>query len=355
MNKSTVVAYSFPGRYLKRLGHLVALLLPAGLLAMSIFGALAHPAHAQATLSPKLAPDLASAVNAPVLPAANWAKQTGNGRFFKVIVVGAGVDPLLADLRNAVAAAGGAVNYRYQSIKGFSATIPAPALNLLAQRPDVDSISPNRPATKTASLLELATGAHAARSLAGLARSYDGKGVGIAILDSGIYAEHAAFLAADGATRRVAKMVDLTRGERLGQCRHTDVDDWPRPLGRITTPAARTSETARAGSTTRAAATADIYGHGTRRRVGGGRPRRRGHPRCARASRPGATLFDVRVLDSDRRRNDRRRARRDRLGDLSQQGIRHPRPESESRRRFDRVVPHRPACAAPRAPRSPQD
>jgi hypothetical protein len=114
-------------------------------------------------------PIFASAVNAPVLPAANWAKQTGNGRFFKVIVVGAGVDPLLTDLRNAVAAAGGAVNYRYQSIKGFSATIPAPALNLLAQRADVDSISPNRPATKTASLLELATGADAARSLAGLA------------------------------------------------------------------------------------------------------------------------------------------------------------------------------------------
>ncbi|MET0682239.1 MAG: hypothetical protein ABWZ29_02735, partial [Casimicrobiaceae bacterium] len=211
MNKSTVVVYSIPNRCLRRLGHLVALLLPAGLLALSIFGALAHPAHAQTTLSPKLAPDLASAVNAPVLPAANWAKQTANGRFFKVIVVGAGVDPLLTDLRNAVAAAGGAVNYRYQSIKGFSATIPAPALNLLAQRPDVDSISPNRPATKTASLLELATGAHAARSLAGLAPGYDGKGVGIAILDSGIYTEHAAFLAADGTTRRVAKMVDLTR------------------------------------------------------------------------------------------------------------------------------------------------
>src|SRR5205814_9016755 len=134
----------------------------------------------------------------------------GNGRFFKVIVVGAGVDPLLTDLRNAVAAAGGAVNYRYQSIKGFSATIPAPALNLLAQRPDVDSISPNRPATKTASLLEFATGAYAARGLAGAAPGYDGKGVGIAILDAGIYAEHAAFLAAAGATRRVPKMVHLT-------------------------------------------------------------------------------------------------------------------------------------------------
>ena len=238
-----------------------------------------HPAHAEATLSPKLAPDLASAVNAPVLPAANWAKQTGNGRFFKVIVVGAGVDPLLTDLRNAVAAAGGAVNYRYQSIKGFSATIPAPALNLLAQRPDVDSISPNRPATKTASLLELATGAHAARSLAGLAPGYDGKGVGIAILDSGIYAEHAAFLAADGTTRRVAKMVDLTRASDSANAgipmstigRDLTVNYYPGSKDQQN----RESRIDNSGNSDPRHLRAR-----NGRRVGGGRPRRRGHPRC---------------------------------------------------------------------------
>jgi hypothetical protein len=172
---------------------------------------LSRPALAQSTLSPKLAPDLANAVNAQALPAVNWAKDTGNGRFFKVIVVGAGADPVLSDLRRAVAAAGGAVNYRYQSIQGFSATIPGRALDAIALRPDVDSISPNRPAAKSSSLLELATGTEAARQLNGVAPGNDGRGVGIAILDSGIYGKHLAFLSADGATRRVAKMVDLTR------------------------------------------------------------------------------------------------------------------------------------------------
>ena len=89
MSKATVVVDSIASRSLQWLGHIAALLLPAGLLAMSIFGVLSHSAHAQTTLSAKLAPDLVSAIDAPVLPAVNWAKDTGKGRFFKVIVVGA--------------------------------------------------------------------------------------------------------------------------------------------------------------------------------------------------------------------------------------------------------------------------
>src|SRR5262249_23580321 len=143
-------------RFVQRhhLEHLMARLLPLVLLATSCAAALSDSIYAQ-TLSPKIAPDLASAITAPVLPAVKWAKDTGNGRFFKVIVVGSGADPVLTDLRAAVVAAGGAVNYRYQSIQGFSATLPGPAINQLALRPDLDSISPNRSATKTTSFLEL--------------------------------------------------------------------------------------------------------------------------------------------------------------------------------------------------------
>src|SRR5262249_23322603 len=81
-------------------------------LAVLCICAISPPARAQA-LSPKIAPDLASAIAAASVPNTNWVKTTGNGRFFKVIVVGIGGDPTLTDLRNAVAAAGGAVNYRY--------------------------------------------------------------------------------------------------------------------------------------------------------------------------------------------------------------------------------------------------
>jgi hypothetical protein len=101
----------------------------------------AHPAHAQATLSPKLAPDLANAVNAPVVPA-ELAKQTGNAQGHRR---GAGVDPLLT-IRNAVAAAVVAFNR--------SRAFPRPFRRPLLPSAPTDSISPNRPA-KTASLLEL--------------------------------------------------------------------------------------------------------------------------------------------------------------------------------------------------------
>jgi hypothetical protein len=143
MNEIVFVAPKIAGRFLQRLAHITAWLLPAGLLAMSTFGAFSHPAHAESTLSAKLSPELANAIEAQVLPRVNWAKDTGNGRFFKVIVVGAGVDPVLLDLRNAVAAAGGAVNYRYQSIQGFSATIPGPALEAIALRP-IDNAATDR-------------------------------------------------------------------------------------------------------------------------------------------------------------------------------------------------------------------
>ena len=68
MNKPAVVLYKVVNRLLQWLGHIVALLLPAGLLAVSLFGATYHSAHAQTALSPKLAPDLANAIAAPVLP-----------------------------------------------------------------------------------------------------------------------------------------------------------------------------------------------------------------------------------------------------------------------------------------------
>ena len=265
---------------------------------MSIFGASYHSAHAQSTLSAKLAPDLANAIMAPVSLARQLGERdTGNGRFFKVIVVGTGDDPLLADLRKAVAAAGGAVNYRYQSIQGFSATIPGPALNTIALRPDVDSISPNRPATKTASMLELATGAAAARTLAGFAPGYDGRGVGIAILDSGIYS------AASRIPRRRRRDAPgrkdgrPDKGERLGERRRSDVDAGPRPQRRLLPRQRRPAQPRdqdrqhRAAATPTSTATAPMVASVAAGRAAAGAP-------DATGIAPGATLFDVTVLDA---------------------------------------------------------
>ena len=153
----------------------------AFLLATSAF--VGQQALAQ-TLSSKIAPDLAAAILAPVPPQTNWSKLTANGTFFKVIIVGTGSDPSVAALRSAVTAEQGSVSYRYQSIQGISATLPKAAVNRLAQRSDVQSISPNRPATQSTSFLAAVTGRSAATATA-TTGSLDGTGVGIAILDSG--------------------------------------------------------------------------------------------------------------------------------------------------------------------------
>ncbi len=178
-------------------------LLPGGLFALSLFGALAHPAQAQIILDPtafpatKLAPDLVSALNSKVPKSVKWMKEDGGGRYVKVIIMAGGSDPQLAALRSAIVAAKGSVYYRYQSVAGLSAMVPGSQILNIAARPDVESISPNRPATKTASLLETTTGTGGVRTTAstGARTGYDGSGVGIAVLDSGIFYKHATFLA----------------------------------------------------------------------------------------------------------------------------------------------------------------
>ena len=89
-------------------------LLPGGLFAISLFGALANPAQAQA-IDPntfpgtKLSADLVAALNAPKAPSVKWVKQDSNGRYVKVLIMAAGGDPQLIALRSAIIAARGSV------------------------------------------------------------------------------------------------------------------------------------------------------------------------------------------------------------------------------------------------------
>jgi serine protease AprX len=129
------------------------MLLPAGLFALSVLGAVPSTAHAQ-SIDPntfpgtRLAPDLVSALNAPTPPQVKWLKVDSTGRYVKVVIVAVSADPLLTDLRSAVVAAGGSVYYMYQAVQGVSAMLPGPQVLAIAARPDVDSISPNRLAAR---------------------------------------------------------------------------------------------------------------------------------------------------------------------------------------------------------------
>src|SRR6478736_5736078 len=104
------------------------------------------PAFAQTTASyadarRKLSPDLQQALTANSVTGVNWAKESYNGRMVKVLVMGVPtVDPDLVALRQAITAAGGSVYYRYISVTGVSAMLPASRVVDIARRSDVESI-----------------------------------------------------------------------------------------------------------------------------------------------------------------------------------------------------------------------
>src|SRR6185369_9799450 len=165
------------------------------------------PAVSIAQANEKLSPDLREALASAVLPPTNWVKETSGGRLLKLLIVSYDTtDPSLASLRHAILDARGSVYYKFASVNGLLAMLPASAVVDIARRADVETISPNRPTLRMASLAESASGAAAARSAAGT--GLDGSGVGIAFLDSGIMAAHQAFADASGASR-VKKSVDM--------------------------------------------------------------------------------------------------------------------------------------------------
>jgi serine protease AprX len=178
MRASRTVVDKYTTTASRWLALVARMLLPAGLFALSVFGAVPSTAHAQTIDSAaKLAPDLVSALNAPTPPKVDWLKVESTGRYVKVVIMAVSADPLLTDLRSVVVAAGGSVYYMYQSVQGVSAMLPGAQVLAIAARPDVDSISPNRPAAKAASSLEMTSGAANVRTtIFGVRTGYDGFG-----------------------------------------------------------------------------------------------------------------------------------------------------------------------------------
>jgi len=79
-----------------------------------------------ASPSEKIAPDLAAALAAPSVSGVTWAKETSSGRMVKVLVISQSTaDPDLVNLRRAIVNMGGSVYYRYISVSGVSAVLPA--------------------------------------------------------------------------------------------------------------------------------------------------------------------------------------------------------------------------------------
>jgi serine protease AprX len=104
--------------------------------------------------------------------------------------------------------AGAAIGRQLTGISSHVAVVPNAALRGLAASPFVERISLDRDIAGAMERTRITVGATAAREEFG----YDGSGVGIAIIDSGITAWHDD-LSEDGTGQRVARFVDFVDGE----------------------------------------------------------------------------------------------------------------------------------------------
>jgi subtilisin family serine protease len=237
----------------------------------------------------KLSPDLRDAIVSTSLAPTNWIREAPTGRLLKLLVLSCDeIDPDLTALRQAVVAAGGSVYYRFASVNGLLVMLPASKVVSIAQRSDVEAISPNRLTTRTASFLEQVTGAAGVRALPA---GYDGSGVGIAVLDSGVMASHKAFAGANGGSR-VKKSVNLRKlGASLAA-----LWDAGKDYGSAIEPGTPGRQALETLIDSSSDAFQDPFGHGTMvASVAAGRAVP--GPLNTTGIAPGAALVDVRVLN----------------------------------------------------------
>lgn len=178
--------------------------------------------------------------------------------------------------------------------------LPAARVAGIAARSDVQSISPNRPMTRATSTVESVTGASAVRTTSlknyAAVTGVSGKGIGIAVPDSGIAWQHADFKG-DGGESRVQQAISFTKA---GDAVRAGVRDW--------TPGVDVSGTLNPASPSMASHLAtlqtgfggknDRYGHGSHvAAVAAGRGNVSAVDTTGMA--PNANIFDVRVLDDN--------------------------------------------------------
>ncbi|MCM3871703.1 MAG: S8 family serine peptidase, partial [Pyrinomonadaceae bacterium] len=101
------------------------------------------------------------------------------------------------------------IRKHFNNFGSTAVQLPAGIVDSLADFPEVDFVSEDGEVKALGGHVAQTTGANDARAYAPTG-SFDGAGVGIAIVDSGIYSAHVAFLNAATNTTRIVKSVDFT-------------------------------------------------------------------------------------------------------------------------------------------------
>ena len=265
-----------------------------------LFAALGLPAaHANSRADErrtKVARDLDDEVAMPAASKPKWAREVNGVRHVQAIIVSNDSDPEMKNLRAQVLRLGGAVHAVHPAVHAITVQVKASDVQALSRRSDVLSVSPNRLTQRSVSTVESITG-----SVGGNVRSYsatgvysglDGSGVGIAILDSGVMADHRSLR--NGSTYRVRTSVNML---------NTNLANWATGTGSATSLAPGSTELA----TYEAAINSDNddvqdpYGHGTHvASVAAGRyytPGLNTNAREISGVAPNASVHDVRVLN----------------------------------------------------------
>jgi serine protease AprX len=112
-----------------------------------------------------------------------------------------------------LSSSGGLAPVKYTHMTMVYGSTQVQKLDELAARSDVRYISLNRQAKRTGHI-SLTSGADAARALGG-STPYQGNGIGIAVMDSGIMTNHLSFQDPGNATTRIKASVDFTGQNRV--------------------------------------------------------------------------------------------------------------------------------------------
>jgi serine protease AprX len=136
------------------------------------------------------------------------------GRSDIIVRAAEGVPPDV--VKGIVQRLGGASSRTFPIINGHLAVLPNAALSALASSPSIAHVSLDRPVVATAERTALTIGATAVRQDLG----YDGSGVGVAIVDSGVTTWHDDLSGAPASAQRVDRFVDFVNG------RQTAYDDY---------------------------------------------------------------------------------------------------------------------------------
>ena len=158
---------------------------------------LAHRGH--------VAKDLDDEIKVHKKKKARWSREVDGVHTVQVLVSSDASDPQMVALRTEVVRLGGKVQVVHQNLRLLTVLLPAAGLATLTQHADVKAITPNRDTQSTGSMLESITGATATgmRTYSNTTTysGFDGTGVGIAILDSGVMKAHMSFQDSKGVSR----------------------------------------------------------------------------------------------------------------------------------------------------------